>query len=203
MILFHSPASPYVRKVVVTLHELGQSDAVTLKTVTTTAFATDESLKAANPLGKLPALQREDGVTLYDSRVITQFLDAHFGGALYPQGPGRWEHLTLEATGDGIMDSGVAISYETRLRPQNEQSPAWIEAQWSKIDRALSVLDARWMSHLSGPVSAAQISVACALSYLDFRHGARGWREGRAALAAWHETFESRPSMQATRPPAA
>jgi glutathione S-transferase len=59
------------------------------------------------------------------------------------------------------------------------------------------------MSHLSGPVSVAHISVACALSYLDFRHGARNWRDGRGALAEWHASFESRPSMQATRPPAA
>jgi glutathione S-transferase len=201
MILYHSPASPYVRKVVVLLHELGKTDAVTLKTVTTTAFATDESLKAANPLARLPALQRDDGVTLYDSRVITAYLDDLFHGGFYPGGSGRWENLTLEATGDGIMDSGVSMSYEMRLRPASEQSPAWIEAQWEKISRAVSALDARWMSHLAAPVTMAHVSVACALSYLDFRHGARGWRNGNAALARWHETFESRPSMQATRPP--
>lgn len=203
MILFYSPASPYVRKVVVLLHELGQIDAVTLKTVSTTAFASDASLMAANPLARLPALQRDDGVTLYDSRVITGFLNAHFWGGFYPQGDGRWENLTLEATGDGIMDSAVSMAYETRLRAENEQSSTWIEAQWTKVDRALSVLDTRWMSHLSGPVSVAHMSVACALSYLDFRHDARGWRTGRDALAAWHADFESRASMQATRPPVA
>ena len=201
MILFHSPASPYVRKVVVMLHEMGRIGDVTLKTVTTTALASDESLKAANPLARLPALQRDDGVTLYDSRVITAYLDDLFEGGLYRTGSGRWENLTLEATGDGMMDSGVSISYEIRLRPENEQSPAWIEAQWAKIARAASVLNARWMSHLAGPLSMAHISVGCALSYLDFRHGARDWRQGNEALAAWHRDFESRPSMQATRPP--
>ena len=201
MKLFHSPASPYVRKVVVMLHELERIDAVTLETIATTAFASDETLKAANPLAKIPALQREDGVTLYDSRVITGYLNDFFGGNLYPQGSGRWENLTLEATGDGIMDCAVSISYEMRLRPEAEQSPAWIEAQWSKIERALGVLNARWMSHLSGPVTMAHISVGCALSYLDFRHDARGWRNGHEALAKWHDAFDSRPSMQATRPP--
>ena len=203
MILFHSPASPYVRKVVVMLHELDKADAVTLNTVTTTAFASDEGLKIANPLARLPALQREDGVTLYDSRVITQFLDDFFQGGLYPQTRGRWENLTLEATGDGIMDCTVSMAYEARLRPETEQSPAWIEAQWDKTSRALSVLNTRWMSHLSGPVSMAHISVACALSYIDFRHDARNWRRGHEALAKWHEEFEARPSMQATQPPAA
>ncbi len=203
MKLFHSPASPYVRKVVVLLHELDKTDAVLLETVTTTAFASDEALKAANPLGKLPALQRDDGVTLYDSRVITGYLDAHFDGGMYPQGSGRWENLTLEATGDGIMDASVSMSYEKRLRPENEQSDGWVEAQWGKVSRTLDVLNARWMSHLSGPLSMAHISVGCALSYLDFRHDARNWRDGNDALAAWHRDFDSRASMQATQPPAA
>jgi glutathione S-transferase len=201
MKLFHSAASPYVRKTVVLLHELGKSDAVQLEPVVTTAFASDEALKAANPLGKLPSLQRDDGVTLYDSRVITNYLNDHFGGKFYPQGIGKWENLTLEATGDGIMDSAVSMAYERRLRPENEQSDGWVEAQWEKVSRALDVLNARWMSHLSGPVTMANISVACALSYLNFRHDARNWKQGREALAAWHEDFESRPSMQATMPP--
>lgn len=201
MKLFHSPASPYVRKVVVLLHELEKTDAVALETITTTAFASDEALKVANPLGRIPALERPEGATLYDSRVITTYLNDLFGGTLYPQGSGRWETLTLEATGDGIMDSAVSMSYEKRLRPEGEQSDAWVEAQWSKISRALSVLNTRWMSHLSGPLTMAHISVGCALSYLDFRHGPRNWRQGNEALAAWHETFDSRPSMQASRPP--
>jgi glutathione S-transferase len=200
MKLFHSPASPYVRKVVVLLHELGKTDAVVLDTVATTAFATNEGLSTANPLGKLPALLRDDGVTLYDSRVITAYLNDLFDGGLYPQGAHRWENLTLEATGDGIMDASVSMSYEKRLRPANEQSEAWVEAQWTKVSRALHVLNARWMSHLSGPLTMAHISVGCALSYLDFRHDARNWRQGNEALAAWHKDFDSRPSMQATRP---
>lgn len=200
MKLFHSPASPYVRKVVVMLHEMDKLDAVALDTVATTTFASDEALKAANPLAKLPALQRDDGVTLYDSRVITGYLNELFDSGLYPQGSGKWENLTLEATGDGIMDSAVSMAYEMRLRPPEEQSQAWIEAQWEKVSSALSVLNARWISHLSGPVTMAHISVACALSYLDFRHDARNWRQGNEALAKWHEAFESRPSMQATKP---
>ncbi len=200
MRLFHSPASPYVRKVVVLLHELGRIDDVTLDTVTTTALASDERLKAANPLARLPALQRDDGVTLYDSRVITTYINELYGGNLYPTGNRRWENLTLEATGDGIMDSGVSISYEKRLRPENEQSPAWIEAQWGKVANAVSVLNTRWMSHLSGPLDMGQIAVGCALGYLDFRHGDRDWRQGRDSLAAWEARFAARESMQATRP---
>ncbi len=202
MKLYHSPASPFVRKVVVLLHELGKADAVELATIATTAMQSDTDLMVANPLARIPALERPDGVTLYDSRVITAYLNDLYGGGLYSANAARWETLTLEATGDGIMDSAVSMVYETRLRPKEQQSDAWIEAQWSKIERALSVLNARWISHLSGPMTMGHISVACAMSYLDFRLGARNWRHGNDALADWHASFDSRPSMQATPPPA-
>lgn len=202
MKLFHSPASPYVRKVCVLLHELNRQDSVELATVTTTALASDDALKAANPLARLPALERPEGTTLYDSRVITAYLNDLYGGPLYPQTSGRWDTLTLEATGDGIMDSAVSMAYEVRLRPQQTQSTEWIEAQWRKVSRALGALNARWISHLSGQITMGHVSVACALGYLDFRHGARNWRQGNDALAAWFAEFESRPSMQATLPTA-
>ena len=76
----------------------------------------------------------------------------------------------------------------------------WVEGQWAKISRALDVLDTRWMSHLCGPFDMGQIAVGCALGYLDFRHGDRGWRQGRDDLALWEGTFATRDSMQATQP---
>ncbi|WP_299281738.1 glutathione S-transferase [uncultured Tateyamaria sp.] len=200
MKLYYSPASPFVRKVVVLLHELGKFEDVEIATVTTTALDSDPSLKAANPLARLPALERPEGVTLYDSRVITAYLDDLFQGGMYPTKTDRFEVLTLEATGDGLMDSAVSMAYEVRLRDEAQQSQAWIEAQWEKIERGLDALNTRWMSHLSGPLNMGQISVACALGYLDFRHDARGWRQGRPALATWFETFAKRASMEATKP---
>lgn len=200
MKLFHSPASPYVRKINVLLHELGQTDAVDLLPTATTALDSDQALMAKNPLAKLPALERDDGVTLYDSRVITAFLNDRFNGTFYPQGARKWETLVLEATGDGMLDCAVPMIYEIRLRPENERSPRYVEALWAKVDRALTALNDRWMSHLAGPVDMGQIAVACALGYLDFRHDARNWRDGNDTLAAWFETFSARPSMQATLP---
>ncbi len=77
-----------------------------------------------------------------------------------------------------------------------------MEGQWDKIARACSALNTRWMDHLNGPIDMGQIAVGCALGYVDFRHGARGWRDENKALAEWFEAFDSRPSMQATVPPA-
>ena len=202
MKLYHNPASPFVRKVRVAAAELGLSDRLTLEEVTVTPTAPGETLPSKNPLGKIPALEREGGATIYDSTVICQYLNDLASGALYPAPPRLWETLTLDATANGIMDAAVLMVYEGRVRPEEFRYTAWVESQWSKISRALDALEARWLSHLAGPLDIAQISTACALGYLDFRHGARDWRAARPGLANWYESFAARPSMDATTPPA-
>ncbi|MBO9473129.1 glutathione S-transferase [Shimia sp. R10_1] len=199
MQLIHSPASPFVRKVNVTLAETGQTDDVELVRVKTTPVATADAAAAANPLGKIPALVRPDGPAIYDSRVICRYLAARAGADLYPEDR-LWEVLTLEATADGILDAAVLAVYERRVRPEEMVSEAWIEAQWGKVTGALDAINERWMSHLFGPLDMGQIAVACALGYLDFRHGDRNWRQGRDGLAGWYAEFAKRDSMQATMP---
>lgn len=201
MKLLYSPTSPYVRKVMVLLAETGQVDDVTLAPASTTPLSPAGGLSAQNPLMKVPALVREDGATLYDSRVITAFLDDRAGGKMYGTGARRWEVMTLEATADGILDAALLITYESRLRPADKQWSGWEDAQWDKIQSACAALNTRWMSHLNGPLDMGQIAVACALGYVDFRHDARGWRQGCDALAAWYEAFSKRPSFADTAPP--
>jgi len=200
--LYHNSTSPYVRKIMVLLHETGQLGAVRLAPAGGTPIDPASMPVGHNPLGKIPALEREDGATLYDSRVICRYLAerAVDGAALYPPAPRLWEVLTLEATGEGILDAALLMRYESVLRPDDRQMPAWIEGQWAKIARSLDALESRWMGHLAGSLNMGQIAVGCALGYLDFRHDARRWRTGRDALAAWHADFAQRPSMQATRP---
>lgn len=198
MKLICAAASPFARKVMVLLHETGQSD-VELVPVTTSPFDTDAALAAANPLGKIPALIRDDAPAIHDSRVITRFLDARADAGLYPEA-GQWEMLTLESIADGMMDAAVAMIYENRLRDPEQVSEAVIEAQWAKVMRAVAAIEARWMGHLAGKLDMAQIAVACALGYLDFRHAARDWRKDAPALAEWYARFAERPAMQATRP---
>ncbi|WP_299349406.1 glutathione S-transferase [uncultured Shimia sp.] len=199
MKLVSASASPFVRKVRVLLHESGQQDDVELLGVKTTPLTTADDAKAANPLGKIPALIRPDAPALYDSRVICRFLDARADSGFYPESM-LWDVLTLEATADGIMDAAVLITYEGRLRSEDKQDDSWCDAQWTKVTRALDALNTRWMSHLAGPLDMGQMAVGCALGYLDFRHDARNWRKGNDALAAWYEDFAKRDSMQATEP---
>lgn len=197
MQLLISPASPFARKVRVLLREVDLGNQVAEIEVSTTAFNSASEVLAANPIGKIPVLMRPDGPAIYDSRVITRYLDDLAGSNLYPQSR-IWEILTLEATADGIMECALAMAYEKRMRPESEQSPAWIEAQWAKAARGIAAVNSRWMSHLSGPLNIGQIGMACALSYIDLRHDARGWRDGNKALADWHAEFSKRDSIIAT-----
>ncbi|SEP68489.1 glutathione S-transferase [Loktanella sp. DSM 29012] len=194
MQLLYSPASPFARKCRVLLREANLLDAVQEVNVSTTPFATDAAVAAANPIGKIPALLRLHGPALYDSRVITRFLDDHGNAGLYPHAR-LWDTLILEATADGIMEAALAITYEGRMRPDDKQWPEWTDAQWAKVARALDAVEDRWISHLSGPLDMGQIAMGCALGYLDLRHDSRKWRAGRDALAGWHATFRGRTTM--------
>lgn len=199
MKLITSPPSPFARKVRVLLRETDMLDQVEEVNVSTTPLASDPVILAANPTGKIPALLRDDGPAIYDSRVITRYIDDLAGGHLYPQSR-IWEVLTLEATADAIMDSAILMTYEARFRTPEQQSPEWVDAQWGKASRAVATINTRWMSHLSGPLNIGHIAVGCALSYLDLRHDARNWRDGNITLAAWHADWVQRDSMVATAP---
>ena len=199
MELIHAAASPFVRMVTVTAHEVGLIDQIKIVDTATSPLNTSQEAGSANPLGRIPALIRPEGGALYDSRVICRYLNDRAGGSLYPAAR-QWEVLTLEATGQGIADSAVSMIYEVRMKAEGSQSDDWIEAQWGKVSGALDAIEARWMSHLHGPLDIGQIAVACALGYVDLRHDARRWRDKRTSLAAWYEKFSQRTSMQATHP---
>jgi len=201
MKLYGSETSPFVRKVRVLLHELGSWDQVEMVEATGSPTAPGTLPLAHNPLGKIPALERPDGPTLYDSRVICRYLDDLADGGLYPPAPRLWDSLVLEATADGILEAAVLMVYEGRLRPESMRSEPWIAAQWTKIARSLDAVEGRWMAHLAGRLDIGQIALGCALGYLDFRHSDRDWRAGRPALAAWGARFAERSAMRATLPP--
>jgi glutathione S-transferase len=185
----------------VLLHETGRLADVEIVAGSGSPLDPGSAPLSQNPLGKVPALERDDGPALYDSRVICRYLDHRFGGHLYPDPPRLWDALTLEATGDGILDAALLMVYVSRLRPEEIRMPDWVEGQWAKIARALAALDARWLSHLKGRLDIGHIAVGCALGYLDFRLDARNWRASAPGLADWYAGFAARPAMMTTRPP--
>ncbi len=200
MKLYYSQASPYVRKVLVAAHETGLAADIELVPVTVTPVAPDAAVTAANPLGKLPTLVTDDGAALYDSRVILEWLDERSSGRLVPdEGPARWRALTIQATADGLLDAALLARYETWLRPEALRWDDWTDGQLGKVTRALDQLEAAFVP--ADPPRLAEIAVACALGYLDFRFPQLGWRDGRPKLTAFEAAMAARPSMQATRPP--
>jgi glutathione S-transferase len=198
MKLFHSPTSPYVRKVVVTAIECGLD--ARIERVPGNYRDPTSPLHAQNPLGKVPALIRDDGKALIDSPVICEYLDSlHHGPKLIPaSGDARWAALHLQALADGILDAAILYQNE-RTRPDGERSPAQVERQRQK---ALTGFDAieRAIAILGGSLDIGQIALAAAIGWIDFRIGRDFWAEGRPKLAAWFAEFSKRPSMVATAP---
>jgi glutathione S-transferase len=200
MRLYYSPTSPYARKCLVLLRETGLAAQTEVVIASGTPLDPGSIPLEKNPLGKIPALERDEGPALYDSRVICRYLDDLAGAGLYGAAPRLWDTLVLEATADGILDAALAMVYEGRIRPEDLRYTPWVEGQWAKIDRALDALETRWIAHLNGPLDMGQIAVGCALGYLDFRLGARHWRMNRPHLAEWEDNFVRRDAMQATVP---
>ena len=199
MKLYYNPASPYVRKVRVLAMETGLMDRIELAKVTITPTDPDAMLCADNPIGKIPTLVLDDGDTLYDSRVICEYLDGlHAGARLFPgDGDARWIALRRQALADGVLDSAVNTRYEIFLRPEELRWADWVDNQMAKVRRSLDVLESE---SPGDAMDIGTISVACALGYLDFRYSDEGWRDSRPKLDAWFEKFAQRPSMSETSP---
>ena len=199
MILRSSPTSPFVRKVRIAIGMLGFDDRVELQNANLNDAA--EPLRLQNPLGKIPALVLDDGRTLYDSRVILDYLD-HLagGGRIVPRDANaRFDALTLQALCDGAMDASVLIVYEGRYRPAEMHVQSWLDRQAGKVARALAALEAS-PPPLTDHPHVGDIALACLLGYRDLRFD-RGWREGHRRLAAWHDAFAAAvPAFAATAP---
>ena len=187
MILHSTAASPFVRKVRIAVRMLGLGDRVAEREADLNDPA--DAIRQQNPLGKIPALTREDGSTLYDSRVILDYLDQLAGGGrIVPREPeARFAALTLQALCDGALDASVLIVYEGRYRPAEMRVQSWIERQAGKVDRALAALETQ-APPLSGMPHVGQIALACLLGYRDFRFDG-SWRATHPRLHAWHDAF--------------
>ena len=198
MELKYSPLSPYARKVRVVAAETRCADRLKLTVID---FREQRAaLEALNPLGKIPALITDDGVALYDSPVICEYLDVTFGGSrlIPPNGARRWQVLTRAALGDGIADAAVAVRGE-RMREQAQQSNAVIQAQLRKVGNALAELE-RAVPPPANALDMSDIAVVCALDYLALRvpqfQGYAEW----SALKAYLGRLAPRESFAQTAP---
>jgi glutathione S-transferase len=196
MKLAYSPASPYVRKVNACAIARGIDRQIERWKVATT----DPELQKFNPLSKVPTLVTDDGTLLYDSPVICEYLDS-VGNAprLFPAaGPARWKAICQQALGDGILDATQPRRREIAL-PQDDGRKAYIEVQRGKVSRALDMLEkeADGLGELS---TIGEITIGCALGYLDFRYPNEPWRPGHPRLDAWYARVVKLPPLAQTVP---
>ncbi len=199
MKLRYSPTSPYTRKVVVTAIEAGLE--AEIERIQTNPWDPESDISQDNPLGKVPALILEDGRSLFDSPVICEYLDSlHQGAPLIPRhGDERWDILCLEALADGVMDAAVLVFLENNRRETALRSQWWLDVQMETIRRTIEEFEGR-TGDFSTNIDLAQISIGCALGYLDFRIADNEWRRQAPRLERWYHQFSARDSMQKTVP---
>lgn len=197
MRLYYSNASPFARKCRIVIREKGMLERV--EEVLADPFKSDPALLAANPLSQVPALVDDEGVTWLDSPLICARLDALSGApSLTPEGEARWAVQRREVLGDGLLELGVKWRLES-LRPASEQSPSWIERWRAGLLRGLDAAEAE-AEAAAATLDMGSIALACAATWLDFRHPSLAWREGRPKLLALQSALEQRESFRETAP---
>lgn len=200
MKLLYGPTSPFVRKVLVTLHELGQADSITLLPCTVSATAANPDVVAHNPIGKIPTLLLDDGSSLYDSTVICEYLAVNAGDhRLFPAVPKRWRALRLNALADGLITAGVLVRNEAG-RPAEKRFEAISQAQGAKVRNCIASLGVEAPRLETEAPAIGELAAACALAWLDFRMAEVNWRAEQPELAKWYERIAQRPSLQRTLP---
>ena len=197
MKLYTNAASPFARKCRVIAHELG----LKLEEIRTLPMQEPEFRKI-NPLGKIPALVLDDGSVLIDSPVICEYLNHAGGGKFFPTdtiwkaASGRWKALGLAALGDGLSDAAVAWVILGRENPVPET------ARQRQMQAVLATLDVLERVKFAQDPTIGEITVGCAIGYVEFRMPDLDWKSSRPNLSAWYEKFREYPSMKATAPAA-
>jgi glutathione S-transferase len=196
--ILYSSASPYSSKV-----RMGAAFAgFDTEHVKVDTNAPPAVLTGSNPLGKIPVLVTDDGIAVYDSVAIMQFLNRERKNALFPRSPAkRLEAERLEALADGICDCALAVRYETTLRPAEFQYPGWIDKQWAKVLAALDHLEAN-PPKLPAKIHGGHIALAACLGYLALRFEGK-WERGRPKVKRWKKRFEEKyPALAKLMPSA-
>ena len=201
MILHYSPRSPFVRKVMIFLHETGLVERVQKHRSVTSMLRPNLELMQFNPWSKIPTLVLDDGLPLIDSDVIMEYLDSlHDGPKLHPQAPQwRWKALRWRAFGSEMLDALILWRNERERQPER-QLPQLVDAFALKMKAGMEFLERESAELAAAPLNVGHIAIACALGYQDQRFAEHRFRDGYPQLSAWFEAFRQRPSYVATEP---
>lgn len=198
MKLHWSPKSPYVRKVMICLHELGLNDQVENVRSVAAMLKPNAQIMKDNPLSKIPTLTTTDGIHLFDSVVICEYLNDLGHGSLFPKnGAEKWQALRWHALGDGLLDALILWRNEReREYPLN----ALMDAFELKFHASLQLLTAEIDELSQSSINIGTLTLGCALGYADYRFESLQWQSKYLELAQWYKQLCLRPSFQTTKP---
>jgi glutathione S-transferase len=198
--LLSATPSPYARKVRIALAEKG----LPFELLTEVPWNADATTPRYNPLEKLPVLILDDGETVYESRLILEWLEIkHPDPALFPKDPDELlAAKRLEVLADGVCDACVLLFWERR-RPEDHQSRPWMGRQMRKIEGGLREI-ARLVPPggycIGGCFSLGDIAVGSLLGFLSVRFPELDWRQAHPHLADLQARLSERSSFAATVP---
>lgn len=204
MKLFTTTGSPWTRKCIVTIIELGIEDKVErIPTRWPHIWATQTppfmpEFAAATPVGRIPALVTDDGLRLCDSFAICDYLDAEFGQhRLMPTaGPQRWRLMSITSVANGLLEAQILRRGEL-LRNSTERSDDFLAKMVEREKRCYMAIEGM-VVHFESDIDLAQIQLGVCCGYADFRFPKEDWRTDHPNIAGWFDRFVQRPSMQRT-----
>ncbi|HDR1022640.1 TPA: glutathione S-transferase [Pasteurella multocida] len=172
MKLWHSTTSPYVRKVMAVIKHHQLEDLIELQTIQS-SFDPNSPHNQDNPLGRVPALQIDNGEWLYNSQVIAEYLDdlgakSSHKPRLLSQSDARWKQLQLHALTDGIMENTLPVISERLLRPENEWWTARHQQLTERNIRSFKELE-RYLAQFGDELNLGTISAVCLIDWYALR----------------------------------
>lgn len=199
MKLHWSSRSPYVRKVMICVYELGLENRIERISSVVSLSKPNAEVMRDNPLGRIPTLILDDGRVFHESVVICEYLDSlHNGTPLFPaKGEARWTALRRHALGNGMLDALLLWRSEV-MKPPARQTPEWLTTFALKTRNGLATIEADADALVRTPFDIGHVGIGAALAYLDFRFGDFGWRKDHPRTDAWMQQFSQRDSVKKT-----
>ena len=189
MKLYGTTTSPFVRRVRVVAAEVGEP----IERIDTAGDAGQAVLREVSPIRKVPVAIASDR-TLFDSRVIIEWLIGARGWGGLAQPADRWDDLNRLNAIDAALDGIIQIFYLRQSGIAVDGTP-YAERQLARADAIFAWLAAQ--PGLGEHFGLVEISAICALDWMDFRNTYPTERAGLERLrAAWRD----RPSLASTRP---
>lgn len=198
MKLIGSLTSPFVRKIRILLAE----ENIPYEFILDDVWSADTHIAQHNPLGQVPCLIFDTGYTLYDSRVIEDYLEEITPLHAPYNSSARLEVKKWAALADGVTEAAVKIRVE-QLRPEDKQMQSWVDRQRLKIDRGLAAIEEQLTHHLwcaNNAYSVADVATVCCLNWLDFRLPDIDWRDAHPNLVKLSDYLNAQAAYSETLP---